>query len=161
MELNFAFNHDPQKKYESTIHEADLLKTNARKQLRRHSAFKKYLEKIMPSDLIEIMEFQIGTYWEDYMEDYIRFLGNCKNDEQNTIKAVAFAHELVDNSGEKWELEKFFDEYTGEFSYELTRKIKWVYYVLILKNVSNVDGCVVKKKRRMRIIYETDCKDIK
>ena len=59
-----------------------------------------------------------------------------------------------------WEIEKFWREKDGYFSYRIQKNCRgniWLDYIIFFEETANIDGCVITKKRKMQTIYVTDC----
>lgn len=87
----------------------------------------------------------------------IRIFIHLAKDEYKTIKLIAWLKDL-----KNWEREKFWREDEGYFAYKLGRSIKNedgypISNTIFFEEMANIDGCKIEKKRKMQIIYTTDC----
>jgi len=122
---------------------------------------------------IYLRKWLIANFPEDIKADFnIDFMGYSTircfiylnvEDMEGTEKVIKWIAKL-----KNFKKEKFWREEKGMFSYKLERTYKGNYkfddlrrfdidYIIFIENTANIDGCVIKKKRKMITVYETDC----
>ena len=118
---------------------------------RKSKAFERWLEQNIPPNIV-------GKYsFDDIGKTCIRvFIYLDPEDEQSAKNVITFARWAKKN---RFKVEKFWREDKGYFAYKLDREYKRSYtsYIILIEQAANIDGCVVKKKRKMKTIFYTDC----
>ena len=118
-------------------------------EMRKMKALEKWLEKNIPYAIK-------GKYSFDSMgSSCIRVFIYLDKDEDSTIKVLKWLPQL---KNKRFKIEKFWRKESGVFSYKIEREYRsYNSYIIFFENTANIDGCVVKKKRKMQTIYVTDC----
>ena len=98
-------------------------------------------------------EFPITYSVDEIGHDCIRLFIGIGNNEKNTVRLVKWL-----SKQKKWEVEKFWREEHGYFSYHIIKKYGYfMSYHIFFEESANIDGCVIKKKRVTKYIFKTDC----
>lgn len=118
---------------------------------RRQRYFYNWIQGHLPYEIWDDVTLNFWDLGKYHQVCSIKVVGDPK---RITIAMIDFMASL----GCKWKFEKNFDETNGTFWYKTRRRIKYTEYEIRLMGAENVDGCEIKKKRKMRTIYVTDCK---
>ena len=118
--------------------------------IRKLKALHKWMQSNFPAGIK-------GKYsYDDVGKTCIRcFIYLDSDDTDSVMNLLKWMKEL---KGKRFKAEKFFREESGKFSYKLERHYEPYYsYLIFFENGKDLDGCVIKKKKVMKTIYETDC----
>ena len=120
-------------------------------EFRRLKALEKWLIENIP-------DYITGKYSFSAMGDScIRCFIYLSKDEDATLNLLKWLP-LLKKQG--WHIEKFWRKESGYFSYRVEKKFKndsCLSYILFFEETANIDGCVITQKRKMQMVYVTDC----
>ena len=131
------------------LYDLNTLQEHQKRIYRRSKAFEKWILSNFPGNVK-------GQYsFGDIGESCIRVFIYLDKDEENTINLLKWFPSL---KGKMWKIEKFWREDDGYFAYRIEREYKWsTRYIIFIEKAANIDGCKIKKKRKIQTIYVTDC----
>lgn len=122
---------------------------------RRNKAFASWLAGNFPPNIEGVYSF------DDMGHTCIRVFINLKPEDEDSAKGMITYLKWLKTK--RFKIEKFWRKDAGYFAYKANREYGWkrgkvsVDYIIFFEHAANLDGCVVRKKRKMQTIYETDC----
>jgi hypothetical protein len=117
--------------------------------MRKSRALEKWMLRNFPNNIKGKYSFDpLGT-------TCIRcFIHLNKTDIDSTVNVCKWLPKLKKS---RWEIEKFWREDDGYFSYRISRKYGYNDYILFFENTANIDGCVITTKEITKTVFVTDC----
>ena len=126
---------------------------------RRQNYFMRYFLDRVTARMLDQVKVQMSMWaWDTQIE--VDLKSTTRDRETATINLIDWGVKFCEKN-KRWTFEKKFNDTSGKFYYRLERKYRYPGsdYRITINGAANVDGCEIKQVRRMRKVWETDCKN--